>query len=123
MELNDALEQFEKQEHLHTNEGRRGVENLCRIVHAMGYRDGQHFGQFSSQGSYGDLINFLEDNSGCVEAIKEWIVQQEIQEWADELESRLDTPCENCGAELTYTYDQSGTEVWGCPNCTGIEEE
>ena len=71
MELNDALEQFEQQEKLHTNEGRRGVENLCRIVHAMGYRDSQHFGQIHPQGSYGDLINFLEDNSGCVEAIKE----------------------------------------------------
>ena len=56
----------------------------------MGYRDSQHFGQIHPQGSYGDLINFLEDNSGCVEAIKEWIVQQEIQEWADELESQLD---------------------------------
>ena len=121
MELNDALEQFEKQEKLHTNEGRRGVENLCRIVHAMGYRDSQYFGQFHPQGSYGDLIDFLQDNSGCVEAIKEWIVQQEIQEWADELESRLETPCEHCGGELTYFMkDMDGTnydEVWGCPDC------
>lgn len=88
MELNDALEQFERHEKLHTNEGRRGVENLCRIVHAMGYSDNR-MGQFHQAGALGDLISFLEDNPGCVEAIKEWIVEQEIQEWADGLESYL----------------------------------
>lgn len=87
--LADMIEEFRENEKLHTNEGRRGVENLCRIVHAMGYKDRQYFGQFHQAGSYGDLINFLEDNSGCVEAILEWISNEDNPEWREAVESHL----------------------------------
>jgi hypothetical protein len=89
MELAELMEEYQNQEKLYSSEGRRGVENLCRIVHAMGYRDRQHFGQFHQAGSLGDLIEFLEDNPGCVETIKDWICEQNIPEWAEELESNL----------------------------------
>ncbi len=95
MDLRDALDEFETQENLSRNEGTTGVKNLCRIVHAMGYKDRQYFGQFHQAGSYGDLITFLEDNPGCVEAIKDWIAEQDAMEWAEELESHLDAKDED----------------------------
>lgn len=87
--LLELMEEFDDVEGTGRNEGRQGVENLCRLVNAIGYRDKQYFGQFASDGSYGDLINFLEDNSGAVEAIREWIAEQDEQEWKENIESRL----------------------------------
>lgn len=87
--MRDLIRQFEKEKKTHSNEGDRGVQNLCRLLNAMGYVDEQYMGQFHPQGSYGDLIEFLSDNSGCIEAIKEWIAKQDIQEWKENLESQL----------------------------------
>jgi hypothetical protein len=96
------IQELETEKKVHSNEGRRGVENLCRLVRAIGYKDSTHFGQFAHDGSYGDLIEFLEDNSGCVEAIKEWIAEQDIQDWKDNLESELPEKgkCPACGEPL-----------------------
>jgi len=89
-DLQTLIEEFENQEKLYSNEGLTGVKNLCRIVNAMGYEDLQHFGQFHTQGSFGDLIYFLEDNPGCVEAIKEWIAKQDVEDWKEGLTAQLD---------------------------------
>lgn len=70
------------------SEGRPGVENLCKLANALGYKDRQHFGQFQG-GCIGDLIEFLEDNSGAIEAIKEWISGIEAPEWKENLLSNL----------------------------------
>jgi hypothetical protein len=87
MSLYEIVQEFENHKNLHRNEGRQGVENLCRLVNAMGYQDSMHFGQFAHNGAIGDLVEFLEDNPGCIEAIKSWICKQNIQEWHDNLES------------------------------------
>lgn len=73
-------------EEFHCNEGRRGVENLCKIVAILGYDDPQYFGQFRG-GSIGTLINFLEDNPGAIEVIQNWIVEQgeQVSEWKENL--------------------------------------
>ena len=89
MELCDAVEEYIEQEKMNRFEGRTGVENLCRLVHAMGYKDAFHFGQFAHDGAIGDLIDFLEDNPGCQEAILDWIKDCKGTDWADELESCL----------------------------------
>jgi len=89
VELSEVMYEYCEQEKLTRNEGESGVRNLCRLLNAMGYKDSMYFGQFHQQGSYGDLINFLEDNSGCVEAIKEWIAEQNVDEWKESLESHL----------------------------------
>lgn len=70
-------------------EGSNGVKNLCRIVRALGYKDRMYFGQFEGA-SYGDLINFLEDNSGAVEKIIEFIEEEINEEWEQNLESHLE---------------------------------
>lgn len=84
----EVMEEFQDVTKTFSNEGSRGVKNLCQIVNAMGYKDPMHFGQFE-KASYGDLIAFLEDNPGAIEAIKEWIVDQNIQEWKENMESYL----------------------------------
>ncbi len=53
-------------------EGESGVKNLARLCRGLGYSDFMNFGQFEGA-CYGDLINFLEDNPGAVDAICEWI--------------------------------------------------
>lgn len=87
--LTEVIEAFDQQEQTHRTEGTKGVENLCRLVNAMGYVDRRHIGQFAHNGSYGDLIEFLSDNSGCVEAIRRWIEEQDVAEWKENVESQL----------------------------------
>lgn len=54
-------------------EGESGVRNFCRFIReSLGYHDPQNFGQFDGA-CYGDLITFLEDNPGAVQAVVEWI--------------------------------------------------
>ena len=53
-------------------EGESGVRNLARLCRGLGYADPLHYGMFEGA-CYGDLIMFLEDNPGAVEAICDWI--------------------------------------------------
>lgn len=78
------LDTFIDQNNIHHTEGRRGVVNLCKLVAALGYHDGMRFGQLENGAALGDLIAFLEDNSGCIEAVVNWIRKNEGL-WADQL--------------------------------------
>ena len=62
------IDELIESESLHRTEGERGVRNLCRLCNLIGYKDKTYFGQFENA-SYGDLILFLEDNADVVEAI------------------------------------------------------
>lgn len=73
MTFEEKLDKYIKENKLYRTEGTAGVKNLCKIVHALGTDDPQYFGQFEPNGSYGMLVNFLEDNPGAVEAILDWI--------------------------------------------------
>lgn len=64
------------EEKLHLFEGESGVRNLARLCRLIGYKDEMYFGQFQD-GAYGDLILFLEDNSGAVEAIIDFMRENE----------------------------------------------
>ena len=44
------------------------MRNLARLCRLLGYEDNQYFGQFDGA-CYGDLILFLVDNPGAVEAV------------------------------------------------------
>ena len=79
-DLEDMLDEYQDQEKMYNYEGRRGVENLVKIVRAIGYEDSMHFGQLKN-GSIGDLIEFFEDNSGAIEAVISWIGKTNILEW------------------------------------------
>jgi len=84
----DALNEFIDQEGLYHTEGRRGIENLARIVNTLGYQDPQRYGQFRGA-SLGDIFTFLEDNPGAIEALVEWIGQQQSTDWAEALNAQL----------------------------------
>lgn len=117
MEFQEILSEYQEQKKIASNEGRRGVENLCKLVHAMGYKDTQYFGQFASDGCYGDLIEFLEDNSGCIGAIKEWIAEHDCEEWRDNVESHLtEKDCLSCGEPITSEdeTDEEGVRHKDC---------
>ena len=88
MDLFELIEEYRAHKRMHCMEGSRGIENLCKLVHALGYRDCMNRLQFQD-GCVGDLLDFLEDNSGAIEAIITWIGDQNIKEWKDNLESEL----------------------------------
>lgn len=84
-----SLQRYMDQEDMHRLEGRKGLENLCKLARALGYKDPQYFGTLTSDAAVGDLINFLEDNSGAIEAIIEWIAKQHSPEMIEALSALL----------------------------------
>lgn len=78
-------------------EGLKGVRNLSRIAHMIGYRDPESLGKFEelNNGCFclGDFLEFLQDNPGCQEAIVKWIRDnvRNQQDWQNELETWLPT--------------------------------
>lgn len=84
------LYDFIEQNKLYNNEGSRGVSNLCKIVRAIGYKDPMRNGELSQGGCLGDLMCFLEDNPGAIEAIITFIERSRVDEWDAELASQMD---------------------------------
>lgn len=101
MDLCEAVEAFVDQEASFRTEGRRGVETLCILARGLGYKDRQHWGQLSSKACVGDLIEMLEDNSGMIQAMIEWVTEQRNSEWEASLKESLqvtdeeEQPCED----------------------------
>lgn len=61
-QFSNKLDQYISQEDIWQLEGEQGVRNLKEIISTIGYS------------GYGGLLeNFLADNSGCIEAMIEWI--------------------------------------------------
>ena len=90
-DFQENLQAFIEQEDLTRMEGRRGLTNLCKIVRAIGYKDPQYFGQLTHDASIGDLVCFLEDNSGAIEAIVEWIGSvRYVNEWNESIKNQLE---------------------------------
>lgn len=58
-------------------EGSRGFEDLCKLAEMLGYRR-ERYGQLQNRnGSFvSSLMDFFEDNPGCIEAIHEWVRTQ-----------------------------------------------
>ena len=76
--LNREIVMFEDSSELRSalavgNEGKRGAESLARMARALGYKDLLYFGQISHDCSWGDFIEFLEDNGEVCEMIKNWV--------------------------------------------------
>lgn len=88
-DLSEAIEKYRDQQEMYSNEGRRGVENLCKLARVIGYKDNQYFGQLSNGSSIGDLIEFLEDNSGAIDAVIEWMGTINAPEWKEAIKEEL----------------------------------
>ena len=81
--FNNTLDQYIEQEDIWQLEGEQGVRNLKNIITTIGY-----------SGYGGVLDNFPADNSGCIEAMIEWIKDNDYSgEWnklvAEELEPEV----------------------------------
>ena len=106
--VSELLDAYMDQEKMHNMEGRRGVENLCKIAQALGYKDPQYWGQLNSKVALGDLVMMLEDNSGLIEAMIEWIGSRNFKEFREPLEALVETElvsehykdCPDCGEEV-----------------------
>jgi aromatic ring-cleaving dioxygenase len=73
------VNKFINDNRLHSTEGVKGLKNLCKIVRKLGYKD--PFNQFQfPDGCYGDLFVFLEDNSGAIEVLVEWIKENHSED-------------------------------------------
>lgn len=75
------MNNFEKYLHeynLYLNEGERAVVNLNEIAKYIGYEEDGFL-----YGSATPFERFLQDNSGCVEVIKEWIADNFSDEFKD----------------------------------------
>ena len=83
--FDEKVQEFLSNEGHYSLEGRRGLIALCSLVGALGYKDHGHSMQLSSTASVGDLVEFLQDNSGAIEAVVDWIMRQNVPEWEENL--------------------------------------
>lgn len=72
-----------------SHEGRRGLENLAKLCSALGYKDSSYYGQLQGGAALGDIFEFLQDNSGAINAIVEWVDAQKNAEWEDGLKTAM----------------------------------
>jgi hypothetical protein len=86
MDFSEALDQFLEENHCRMDSG-QGVKTLCIVARALG--DPQYFGQLTPKACIGDFLKFLEDNPGAIEAVIDWVREQDVAEWADNVESEL----------------------------------
>lgn len=70
------MDDFLQEERMFTFEGQQGLNNLNRICKALGYEE-----QMYRNGT--SLEEFLRDNSGCCDAIVNWITDHmdDSDEW------------------------------------------
>lgn len=82
-DMSEVVDQYMAENKMHCMEGTRGVKQFEKLARALGYSD---------TFSVSTLHAFLEDNSGCLEAMVEWIKESRNPDWKAELESQLEEP-------------------------------
>ena len=91
MKMHTVLDAYLDQKQYYHFDGRRGVERLCQLTGDLGYRDPQYFGQLTSTACIGNLVLFLEDNPGAIEAIMDWVRDIDSKEMVSNLADVTDT--------------------------------
>ena len=88
MDLQEVIEQYADNNGHYNYEGERGVDRLGKLCKAISYGD-----------DYQDPLRaFLADNSGAIEAMIEWIGNQNSPNWKEKLvELLLDDGFEDTG--------------------------
>lgn len=76
--MHALIEKYNEENKFYRYESRKGVEQLYKLVGDLGYGDGQG-------ACVGNLDAFLEDNSGAIEAIINWIAEQNSPEMRNAL--------------------------------------
>ncbi len=74
-DLSELIDEYYNQEGLRY-EGSRGVRDFEKLVKAI-------------DSNYDSLHEFLQDNSGCLEAMVEWIARSRVGEWKENLQNEI----------------------------------
>ena len=85
MQMHKIMDAYLDQHEYYNFEGRRGVERLCQLAGDLGYRDPHHSLQLTRTACVGNLIMFLEDNPGAIEAIVNWVRETNSNEMSSNL--------------------------------------
>src|SRR5277367_3873404 len=83
MNMNQLIEQWYDENFSNCIEGFSGVKKLENLCNAIGYEKGDFLGQNMA------LTNFLADNPGAIEAVIEWIGEQESENWEESISATL----------------------------------
>jgi hypothetical protein len=73
-DMDELLDKWMAQERIHSFEGARGISNFDKLIAVLGYRS---------------MDDFLSDNSGCFEAMIEWIKDVPGTEWPAAMKEAL----------------------------------
>lgn len=88
-EMSEILEKWQDYHEISRFEGTSGVKNLEKLLKSLGYSRGNYVG-------YGnEIINFLSDNPGAIEAILNFIVETNDKNWNESLIEDLPEDCFN----------------------------
>ena len=75
LDFSEKVDKYLEQTCAWNLEGERGIKTLTGLVKVLGYND-----------AWGDnLKEFFADNSGALEAVIDWIREQDVQEWDENL--------------------------------------
>ena len=107
MQMHKIMDAYLDQREYYNFEGRRGVERLCQLVGDLGYRDPQHSMQLTRTACVGNLLMFLEDNPGAIEAIENWVRDINSKEMVSSLADVTDTSalCEDDDEDEDGEYE------------------
>jgi len=61
-------------------EGTRGFHALCGLARHLGYKDPMYSMQNSDGSTISDLMLFLQDNPGAIQAVFEWVNKNHPQD-------------------------------------------
>jgi hypothetical protein len=74
-DLGELIEKYCDANRMYHWEGSRGVSNFEKLIKVLGYRNVDYF---------------LTDNSGCLEAMVEWIKDTGLTDWKESMVKELD---------------------------------
>lgn len=86
MDFNEILNEWQDENSAHHFEDTGGVTKLEKLLGDLGYKTGNYMGHGH------EIANFLSDNSGAIEAILNWITEQDSDEWRENLIDTLPEP-------------------------------
>ncbi len=82
------------------NEGSRGIQDLCYLSEAIGYKDKYPQLVLNNGSAVSSLVNFLQDNPGAIQAIYDWVednynLELESYDFEDSLDEDEDSLIED----------------------------
>lgn len=98
----------------------RTFDDLCLLARRLGYKDGPEQLLLTNGASVTNLIDFLEDNPGAIEALVDWVLEEGSTRDGDPIDGDDgDDACPSCGSPDAERDD--GTAA--CVSCGKLWDE